>query len=483
MSKLMYVVLIIISVFNFSCKSENTIAQPQISRAFPNLTFENPVDIQSPNDETDRIFIVSQKGKIFVFQNNDEVKSSNLFLDIEQKVLFGGEQGLLGLAFHPNYKSNGKFFVNYVADNPKRTIISKFTVTDDPNFANHESEEILLEVEQPYSNHNGGQIAFGPDGFLYISFGDGGSGGDPENRSQNLKELLGKIIRIDVDNNENEKLYSIPLDNPFKGNTNNYREEIYAYGLRNVWRFSFDSKNNLWAADVGQNAWEEVNLIEKGGNYGWRIMEGFHCYNPSDNCDRTGLKLPILEYGHDQNGGYSITGGFVYERNNIPQLNDKYIYADFVTGNIWSYDLVNSENLFITKFNGQISTFGIDQNKNLFFADYQSGGIYKFVAENLNSIDLELPKKFELHQNFPNPFNPTTTITYSIPNLEMLNAFSVKLKIYDTLGNEIKILVDGIQKAGNYQIDFTGNELSSGIYFCKLTFGNFSKTMKMLLLN
>ncbi|MFZ1290550.1 MAG: PQQ-dependent sugar dehydrogenase [Melioribacteraceae bacterium] len=483
MPKSIYSAILFISIFNLSCKEKTTIAQSYISRAFPNLTFENPVDIQSPNDDTDRMFIVLQKGKIFVFPNDDEIKSANLFLDIEQKVLFGGEQGLLGLAFHPNYKTNGKFFVNYVAENPRRTIISKFTVSDDPNVANSKSEEILLEVEQPYSNHNGGQIVFGLDGYLYISFGDGGSGGDPENRAQNLTELLGKIIRIDIDKNENGKLYSIPIDNPFKGNSNNYREEIYAYGLRNVWRFSFDSKNNLWAADVGQNAWEEVNLIENGGNYGWRIMEGFHCYNPSENCDRTGLKLPILEYAHTQTGGYSITGGYVYEKNNIPELNEKYIYADFVTGNIWSYDLENSEKLFITKFNGQISTFGIDNEKNLFFADYQSGGIYKFVAENINAIDLELPAKFELAQNYPNPFNPTTKINYSIPKTETIHKNFIQLKIYDSLGQEVSTLVNEIKDPGNYETTFNASSLVAGIYFYKLTFGKFSKTMKMLLLN
>ncbi|MBK8943832.1 MAG: PQQ-dependent sugar dehydrogenase [Ignavibacteriae bacterium] len=478
-----FLISIIVSLVSISCKNETTLAQPNISKAFPNLTFENPVDIQSPDDNTDRIFVVSQKGKILSFENNQNVQSANLFLDLEEKVLFGGEQGLLGLAFHPNYKSNGKFFVNYTTSNPRRTIVSSFNISSDINKANPNSEEILLEVEQPFSNHNGGQIAFGLDGYLYISFGDGGSGGDPGNRAQNLKDYLGKILRIDVDKNENGKLYGIPIDNPFAENSEGFLKEIFAYGLRNVWRFSFDSKNNFWAADVGQNAWEEINLIEKGGNYGWRIMEGFHCYNPSEDCDRTGLKLPIHEYGHVESGGYSVTGGFVYEKNDLPELNDKYVYADFVTGNIWTFDLVNNRNNFLAKFNGQISTFGIDQNNNLYFADYSSGSLYKFVGENLNSIDLELPNRFELYQNYPNPFNPNTTISYSIPNNFSANPQLVNLNIYDLLGREVQRLVNELKSPGNYETNFVAEDLSSGVYYYKLTSGNFSQTKKMILLN
>lgn len=483
MRKLKYILMLSLCFINISCESEKTSEKSVIINAFPNLTFENPVDIQTPEDETDRIFIVSQKGKIFVFPNDMNVNSADLFLDISEKVLFGGEQGLLGLTFHPDFKSNGKFFVDYVADNPRRTVVSSFTVSKDLNTAIHESEEIILEVEQPFSNHNGGQIAFGPDGYLYISLGDGGSGGDPGNRAQDLKSYLGKILRIDVNKNENGKLYGIPFDNTFKGNTQGYLEEIYAYGLRNVWRFSFDGKHNLWAADVGQNAWEEINIIQKGGNYGWRIMEGYHCYNPSSDCDTTGLILPIWEYGHNESGGYSITGGYVYERNDIIELTSKYIYADFVSGNIWSYDLSSTQNKLITKINGQISTFGTDGNQNLFFADYQNGTIHKFVGENVSSIENEINPEFVLYQNYPNPFNPTTTIKYSIHSVNEYNSNFVQLVIFDVLGRKVKTLVNKIQNPGNYEINLDASLLQSGIYFYKLTVGSFSKSNKMLLLN
>jgi glucose/arabinose dehydrogenase len=262
-----------------ACSSERIENSNIIVEAFPNLNFEQPVDIQSPKDGTNRLFVLSQPGIIFVFENDPGTKQKEIFLDIRGKVLFGGEQGLLGLAFHPDYKQNGYFFLDYTANNPRRTVISRFKVSqDDPNKADPESELILLEVEQPYSNHNGGQISFGPDGYLYISLGDGGSGGDPLNAGQDLTMLLGSLLRIDVDKISGGRNYAIPDDNPFKDNSEGFKEEIYAYGLRNVWRFSFDNQNRLWAADVGQNKWEEINIIEKGKNYGWRIMEGKHCF-------------------------------------------------------------------------------------------------------------------------------------------------------------------------------------------------------------
>jgi glucose/arabinose dehydrogenase len=372
LSFLMFILLI-------SCQNEEIPSQSKIEKAFPNLTFKNPVDIQDSKDETNRIFVVSQVGKIFVFQNDKNVESSSIFLDISNKVLFGGEQGLLGLTFHPDYKTNGYFYIDYTVDNPKRTIISRFKTSDNPKLVLENSEEILIEQNQPYSNHNGGQIVFGPDGYLYISFGDGGSAGDPENRAQDLTQMLGKIIRIDVNISENGKNYGIPIDNPFKANSFGYLEEIFAYGLRNTWRFSFDSTGKLWAADVGQNLWEEIDIIEKGGNYGWHVMEGFHCYNPNSHCDQSGLTMPVWEYGHNSDGGYSITGGFVYELENPKDLKGKYIYADYVSGKIWSFDLSSNSNNLVANFNGQISTFGMDKNKNLFFADYSSGYIYKFT--------------------------------------------------------------------------------------------------------
>jgi len=483
--RILFFSIIFFSLFS-SCK--NYKAQTSFVRAFPKLTFENPIDIQIPGDNSNRLFVVSQSGKIHVFQNEDNTESSSIFLDISNKVLFGGEQGLLGLAFHPNYEENGFFFLNYNMNNPRRTVISRFSVSSiDNNLADLNSELIILEINQPYTNHNGGQITFGPDGFLYISLGDGGSGGDPENRSQNLSSLLGKILRIDVDALENYKNYSIPSDNPFKNNQEGYNEEIYAYGLRNVWKFSFDNLNRLWAADVGQNAWEEINIIENGGNYGWRIMEGFHCFNPSSGCNQEGLKLPVWEYDHSSSGGFSITGGYLFEENNIPDIFNKYVYADFITGNIWAFDPSEGTNSFLLKYSGQISTFGIDENKNLYFADYNSGKLYKLVNGNVNSVRNNLPNKIKLNQNFPNPFNPSTTISYSLSSINGEPNF-VQLDVFNVLGEKIVSLVNEYQKSGDYEVQFNSKSLgsaslSSGVYYYRLTTNDIVESKKMILLN
>jgi glucose/arabinose dehydrogenase len=377
-------ILILFALF-ISCTPQNKKSNNVYVEAFPNLTFEFPVDIQSPKDGTSRIFVLSQPGVIYVFDNNSDTKEKKVFLDIRGKVLYGGEMGLLGLAFHPNYKENGFFYLDYTTDNPRRTVISRFQVSKtDPAVADPLSEEILLEVGQPYENHNGGQISFGPDGYLYISLGDGGDAGDPHNAGQDLKNPLGKLLRIDVDNKSDGKNYSIPDDNPFKGNNNGFKEEIYAYGLRNVWRFSFDMNNRLWAADVGQNKWEEINLIAKGKNYGWRIMEAKHCYNPETNCDTTALVLPVWEYGHNDMGGFSITGGFVYSGESAPGLKNKYIYADYVSGRIWQLEFVNKlvSNKLLIDSDLMIATFGVDESNELYFADYKKDGkLYKFVIQ------------------------------------------------------------------------------------------------------
>ncbi len=459
-------------------------AQVKIKEAFPNLTFIKIVDIQSPKDETNRLFIVSQLGFIYWFENDSTVSNFITFLDISNQIISGGEKGLLGLAFHPNFKENGYFYVNYTKGNPLHTIISRFYA--DPQSLDKvdlSSEKILMEVEQPYSNHNGGQLSFGPDGYLYVSFGDGGSAGDPENRSQDRTNLLGSIIRIDVQSRMGSA-YEIPEDNPYSGNSFGYKEEIYAYGLRNTWRFSFDSKTGeLWAADVGQGKWEEINIIEKGGNYGWNIMEGFNCYNSSD-CDQSGLELPIWEYGHNGDGGYSITGGFVYHGNNVVEMRNKYIYADFVSGNIWMLTKNNNDvnNELIEKTDFQIATFGVDNNNELYFADYSLGKIYTFKGTPVTSVKKNRGINFSLNQNYPNPFNPSTTIKYSISESMKSEISNVKIIVYDILGREVATLVNEQQKPGNYEVIFNAIKLPSGTYFYQLTASSFVQTKKMLLI-
>lgn len=354
-----------------------------VTEAYPGRSFQRPVGIYVPPDGTGRLFVLEQAGIVRVFPDDPGTSGSEVFLDLRDRVNDGGnEEGLLGLAFHPDFATNGRFYLDYTASGPRRTVVAEFRLDlSDPNRGDPASEEVVLEVPQPYSNHNGGQIAFGPDGFLYIGLGDGGSGGDPQGNGQNPGTLLGSILRIDVDGGTATRGYGIPGDNPFALNQQGYRDEIFAYGLRNPWRFSFDPLTGaLWAGDVGQNRIEEIDRVEKGGNYGWNTMEGSDCYEPSSGCDRAGLILPVAEYTHQE--GNSVTGGFVYRGEGIPALQGQYVYGDFGSGRIWALDAASPEDpqprqILDTDLN--IASFGVDPAGELLICAFD-GKIYRLVA-------------------------------------------------------------------------------------------------------
>ena len=351
----------------------------QVEAAFPDLTFDRPLDLQHPGDESNRLFVVEQAGMIKVFENDPSTTEASIFLDLQNQITSGGERGLLGLAFHPNFETNGLFYVNYTVSNPLRTVISQFQVSpNNPDRADKSSETVLLSFEQPFGNHNGGQIRFGPDGYLYIATGDGGSGGDPRGNAQDRTTLLGNILRIDVDASINSnQAYAIPPENPYVGNSQGFREEIFAYGLRNPFRFSFDAETgDLWAGDVGQNEFEEIDIIRSGENYGWNILEGNSCYE-SENCDRSGLTDPVFVYDHSQ--GRSVTGGFVYRGSTLDGLEGRYVYADFISGRIWALNAStpqNPNNTLLVDTDLPISSFGADANDELYICAFD-GKIYK----------------------------------------------------------------------------------------------------------
>ncbi len=366
-----------------SSRGGTSLAIFYLKNAFPHLTFSRPVEFTQSGDGSNRVFVIEQKGKISVFKNNSSTKTVASFLDIEHKVSSEGEMGLLGLAFHPNFKQNGYFYVNYTKRKPLETIIARYKVA---SFAatkvDTSSETILLKISQPYDNHNGGKIAFGPDGFLYIALGDGGAWGDQHNYAQNRSSLLGKILRIDIDKTEKGN-YGIPADNPYVGNKEGFKEEIYAYGLRNPWRFSFDRKTGqLWVGDVGQKEFEEIDIITKGGNYGWRLKEAKRCYNPNKDCDNGNLIDPIHQYPRSE--GISITGGFVYRGATLPSLRGKYIYADYGTGKVWALSFDGSKmtnNQVLSNEGGSVSAFGEDANGELYLLDHSGGTIKRFVSK------------------------------------------------------------------------------------------------------
>jgi glucose/arabinose dehydrogenase len=356
--------------------------------AFPHLTFKRPVDLQSPRDGSGRLFVVEQDGVIHYFDNRPDTRTTGVVLDIRDRVnTDGNEMGLLGLAFHPNFAREQCFFVDYTASKFTRRItrVSRFVVGPYRHTADVASEETVLEVGQPWSNHNGGQIAFGPDGFLYVALGDGGSAGDPKGNGQNLESLLGKILRLDV----SKSPYAIPADNPLRGKRG-AREEIFAWGLRNPWRFSFDRETGrLWAGDVGQVTWEEIDLIEKGKNYGWDCREGFRPYEParerSDACASVeSFADPVWAYGRQE--GISVTGGYVYRGRALPDLAGWYIYADYGSGRVWALRVDDGKavNRLLVDADVLISTFGVDENDELYLCAHDpSNGptkIFRLVA-------------------------------------------------------------------------------------------------------
>lgn len=338
--------------------------------------FTDPVALTHAFDE--RLFVAEQPGVISIVRDGKRIETP--FLDITDRVGANGtEQGLLGLAFHPEYATNGRFFVNYT-DTAGNTVVSGFLVSENPDMADPASEAIILTVEQPHGNHNGGNILFGPDGYLYIGMGDGGSAGDPMNHGQNPGTLLGALLRIDVDNVGAAGNYTIPPDNPYIDHSD-WLPEIWSIGLRNPWRFSFDRlSGDLYIADVGQYDFEEVNFSPagetRGLNYGWAIMEGTHCYDAAD-CDRTGLEIPVAEYNHTQ--GCSITGGYVYRGADFPALFGKYYFADYCDGTIWSLVLQDGEWLQTVALESgiSISSFGEDAQGELYLLDRPNGTMFQ----------------------------------------------------------------------------------------------------------
>jgi glucose/arabinose dehydrogenase len=352
-----------------------------LQRVFGNVSIDQPTGLVPAPDGS--WWAIERAGRVLRFENRNDA-SASVVLDISDRLIdSGAEQGLLGIAFAPDFGSSRAFYLNYTAPSPLRTVVSRFIANANGTSSVRGSEAVILTIADFASNHNGGQMAFGNDGYLYFSIGDGGGGNDPQANGQNLNAMLGKIHRIDVSKPSGNLPYTVPPDNPFAGR-NDARGEVWAYGLRNPWRFSFDmATGQMWAGDVGQNAREEVDLITKGGNYGWKTMEGTQCLS-GNSCDRTGLVLPVIDYG-TSGGRCSVTGGYVYRGSAIPSLRGAYVYGDYCSGEIWAlrYDGAKvTEQAKIAELDGQLSTFAQGPDGEIYALSYaNNGGIFKLTAK------------------------------------------------------------------------------------------------------
>ncbi len=401
--------LVVAALVALHCLAANATANPArpslpdvaMRDAFPGKTFNRPLWLCEAPDRSGRLFIAQQDGQVLIVPKANRAAEPKVFLNlVPRKPWEKNEEGLLGFAFHPKFRRNGRFYVFYSQQNPRRSVISEFTVSkENPDAADLASERIILEIPQPDWNHNGGQISFGPDGYLYIALGDGGGANDPFKTGQDLSSLLAKILRIDVDSRTGSLAYGIPRDNPFVKNPA-ARPETWAWGLRNPWRFSFDRKTGeLYCGDVGQSKWEEINLIVKGGNYGWSFREGFHEFGT--NAPPAGVRFidPILEYPHpalpktDHSPGLSVTGGYVYRGSKLPALRGVYLYGDFNLGTLWGLRCEKGRVVVHGKLEDmpagvtpprQIASFGEDDDGELYILCYD-GKIYELEEKPTSS--------------------------------------------------------------------------------------------------
>lgn len=417
----------------------------------------SPVEITNANDS--RLFVVQQNGIIRIIQPNGTINTTH-FLNISSKINFGGERGLLGLAFHPQYSTNGYFFVYY--NNPSGNIIvARYTVSStDPNVADANSEKILLNIPKPFANHNGGSIHFAPDGKLWIITGDGGSGGDPGNNAQNKNSLLGKMLRIDV-NATDPTPYNIPPDNPFAGSGVDGADEIWAYGLRNAWKFSFDlTTGNAIIADVGQETIEEINkmpITQAGLNYGWRCYEGNNVYNNSTGCPaQSTITFPIAVYDHSGNK-CSITGGYVYRGTQYPALQGKYFFADYCSTQIGILDNSNTITWTSPYTGNNFSTFGQDAQKELYVAAVNSGKIFKITTGTLGTEENNNLGKINV---YPNPAHKEIFI----------KGTKDKKVTAEIISMEGRKVLEARQIIDGKGIDISG--IPAGVYFINIKSGN-----------
>lgn len=437
---------------------------------------DRPVNIKHAGDA--RLFVAEQDGLIKIINASGTTETAP-FLDIDSRVRStGNEQGLLGLAFHPNYATNGYFFVNYI-NNSGDTVVSRFSRDgSNPSSADPNSEFIIITYDQPFSNHNGGDLAFGADGYLYISSGDGGSGGDPQGNSQNTSNLLGNILRIDINTVTLSQNYSIPSDNPFAGSSA-ARGEIWAYGLRNPWKFSFDRMNgDIWIGDVGQGDYEEINRAsssEGGLNYGWRCYEGSNVYNTVNCPSSSTLTFPVSEYNHfDGEFKCSVTGGYRYRGGSYPSFDGWYFFADYCSGEIGSlvYDSTfDIWNMTLEDFSGNWSAFGEDVNGELYISDLQSGNIYKLTGSVLSTDDYSL-NSISL---YPNPARHELNIDFT----KSTSVIASEILIYNMHGKVIKTVrrnTEIIQKLNT-------TELSDGVYILKIYTENGDQSTHKLVIN
>lgn len=449
-------------------------ASAQVSVALVTDAVNLPVRLVSPPGDP-RLFVVEQDGLIKVLDPDGALR--DVFLDLTALTGASGERGLLGLAFAPDYATSGRFYVNYT-DTSGDTRIVRYAVSADPDRADAQSAEILLTIDQPYGNHNGGHLEFGPDGMLYVGTGDGGAAGDPENRAQNVDSLLGKLLRLDVSGATG---YAAPADNPFVDAPG--ADEIWAVGLRNPWVFSFDSETgDLYVADVGQSALEEVDALPfaavRGANFGWRLMEGTACYEPDTDCNPGGLVLPVHEYGH---GGSpfrcSISGGHVARGDAAPALRGSYLFADYCSRQIWALRWTAADGLLevtdltaaLTPAPGytDIAGLGRDAAGDLYVLDRSGGRVWRIVGDDTGGGSVPSPPALE--QNAPNPFNPGTEIGYRVPD----DGARVALRIFDLRGGEVATLVNAVQEGGRRTAawdgtDGRGREVPGGTYLYRL---------------
>jgi glucose/arabinose dehydrogenase len=447
-------------------------AQYALERAYPSLSFPAPTDVRPANDGTNRMFVVQKGGTIRVFENNYQATTSKLFLDISYKVRTAGEAGLLGLVFDPKYATNGTFYVYYETKYPTHNIVSRMKVSSDPDVADPNSEEILIDAPQfdpGNAYHCGGQLAFGSDGYLYIAMGDN------TNRAaaQDLTDLQGSILRIDVHVDPKPvgfgaPLYQIPPSNPFATNTSGYRPEIYAYGFRNPWRFAIDPyTHELWVCDVGENEWEEIDVVRKGKNYGWPLMEGMACFPPGE-CDTLSkdLKLPLYCYSHAD--GSAIVGGSRYWGSRLPELAGVFVFADYTSGVVWGlhYDGAGTPERFDLA-HGAPSMFtvgsGFDEEILMGAVD---GQIYR-LARNTTAV-AGAALRSHLAGNFPNPFNPSTTIRFVLEHTA-----TARLDIVSIRGERVRQFELSSAAAGSHDVVWRGetdrgSRVASGVYFCRL---------------